>query len=272
MIAEDFVRQYHHLTVPEFQLRPFGPTELFGANSRSAPVREYSNSRFSSRHGLSYAERLKLKDLLLYTFLPRMTKKSEKSGVFKNASGYSFHNSAVPIRDMPAKTFQRVFGGKGSPVEMAQVIQIINFWRGYLTLLEGKEVPELNLIVEQYLGMDCNGFVGNYLMAKYPGLGVDPNNPEEIYHNKAKKNGVIRKSIQDLKEDDILIFDGHIAIISRVLAKASNSAMVAVSESRTRHQVHGGPQTNSLHMEYSSGGFKLSGRDPLLAIVRLQGM
>ncbi|MDX2266993.1 MAG: hypothetical protein NW208_02740 [Bryobacter sp.] len=271
MYADEFVKHYHQIVVPEFY--PGHPVHpLFGASAHPAPVREYSNVQYKSRHGISYDERVKLKNLLLYTFLPKMAKDPD-TGIVKIGSGYRLLTSWAPIDEMPAKVFQRVIGGKGSPKEMAQFIQFLNYWRCHEEYIKGKKMDKLELIVEQYLGTDCNGFVGNYIKYKYPMVDVDPNNPEEVFHNKAKKKGgVIRKSIEEVAADDIVIFPGHIGVISKVLVQLGSSAMVVFCESKTRHMVFGGPQSNILHLGFDGKKFKLEDRKEVLAIIRLPGM
>ncbi len=270
MIADDFVRQYHNLEVPEFS--PYnGPTRLYGGLRTPTPVREYSNALYTCYHGLTYAQRLDFKDALL-SFFKKMSKDPE-SGVLRVDGCYRLTCSIDPVPGIPASDFQKAFGGKAGPTLMRQFIQFINYWRCHLVKLEGKTVTDLQTIVAQYMGTDCNGFVGNYIASKYPALGVDPNNPEETYWNNSKKaGGVRRNNIADVAADDILIFSGHIAIISSVLLRAGNAAIVRVSESRSRRILHGGPQTNTLTLTYSSGSFDLSARDPLIGICRLPGM
>ncbi len=272
MLAEDFVRLYHHIKVPEFKPRPGGAEDLFGAHERAAPVREYTARHSTNRHGLSYAQRVKLKDLMLYSFLPRMAKSPERTGVMKSAAGYSLANSWAPIRDLPASTFSKVFRGKASPREMAQVIQVMNYWRYREEEIEGNDVGELAQLVEQHLGLDDTGFIYNYLRIKFQVLDVDLGPCEDAVMARARKGGVLRSKLQEVREDDLLLFEGHVAIISRVLAVGASGAMLAVSESRSGREVHGGPQTRRYHLGWSAGQFQLSGREPLVAICRLPGM
>lgn len=269
MIADDFVRQYHAIQVPEF-IPNGGPTKLYGVGAIDTPVREYSNKLYPSRHGISYSDRVALKDVLLSFFAKRA--KETDSGVYKYGSEYVLPCSNRPVQGFEKKSFMTAFGGKGSPSLLRDFIQLFNYWRGYQLRIKGKKVNEIAFLVEQYLGTDCNGFVGNYLAHKYPHLGVDPNNPEETYHNKAKKGGVIRKSLSEVAEDDIVIFKGHIGIISSVLTRTASTAMVRFSESRSRHVKYGGPQTNTLKLEYSSGSFQLEAREKVLDLIRIPGM
>lgn len=114
--------------------------------------------------------------------------------------------------------------------------------------------------------------MGNHLAHKYPHLGVDPDNPEETYHNKAKKSGVIRKRVAEVSEDGIVIFKGHIGIISSVLSRTASTAIVRFSESHSRLIKNGGPRTNTRKLEYSSGSFQLQAREKALDLVRIPGM
>ncbi|GAB4372828.1 MAG: hypothetical protein OHK0021_15130 [Bryobacter sp.] len=271
MYAEDYVKQYHNITVPEF-FSSDGAYNFYGTLATSTPVREYSNSKYTSRLGATYKERCDLKDLLLYNFLPKRAK-DPKSGIEKVGSSYRLMSSWAPIDELPASHYQRAVGGKASPSVLRKFIQFFNYWRCYRVRVEGKEVKSIAYLVAQYLGADCNGFVGNYLAEEFPELDVNPNNPEESYLTKAKKKGgVIRKAIDEIDCDDIVVFHGHIGIISRVLTRAGKSANVVFCESRTRHQVYGGPQSNILELEQTSKGFKLQGREAVLDIVRIPGM
>lgn len=270
MIADDFVRMYHAIQTPEF-IPNGGPTKLYGVGAVDAPVREYSNVRFPSRHGVSYSERMEVKNLLLFDFFPKRVKEPD-SGVIQYGSEFVLSCSNRPVQGFAKKSFMTGFAGKGSPALLQDLIQLFNYWRGYMLRVKGKKVNEIAFLVEQYLGTDCNGFVGNYLAHKYSHLGVDPNNPEETYHNKAKKGGVIRKGLAEVSEDDIVIFEGHIGIISSVLSRTASTAIVRFSESRSRHIKYGGPQTNTLKLEYSSGSFALEAREKVLALVRIPGM
>jgi hypothetical protein len=127
--------------------------------------------------------------------------------------------------------------------------------------------------VSKYLGVDCNGFVGNYIARKFPGIGAGPNNPEETFLSKAKKaGGVIRKSPNELQADDIIIYEGHISIVDSVISRSADHAMCNVSESRSAGSKNGGPRTNLLKMSFSSGNFSLPGHKAIEAIVRIPGM
>ncbi len=270
MIADDYVRMYHAIQTPEF-IPNGGPTTLYGVGSMDAPVREYSNALYPSRHGISYSDRIQVKDLLQSDFFPQRAK-DPKSGIYLCGSEYVLQCSNRPVQGFAKKAFMKVFTGKGSPSLLSGFIQLFNYWRGYMLRVKGKKVNEIALLVEQYLGTDCNGFVGNYISHKFPHLGVDPNNPEETYHRNAKKGGVIRKSLAEVAEDDIVIFKGHIGVISSVLSRTASTAIVRFSESRSRHIKFGGPQTNTLKLEYSSGSFELEAREKVLDLVRIPGM
>ena len=78
----------------------------------------------------------------------------------------------------------------------------------------------------------------------------------------------------ELATDDIIVFNGHIAMISQVTRIYETSALCQVSESRTSQKLNGGPQTNSLWIRLDKQGkFQVDGHEyEAKAIVRLSGM
>ncbi|MBI1895198.1 MAG: hypothetical protein HYZ57_13210 [Acidobacteria bacterium] len=270
MTAGDYVDEYHSIFVPDFVPWKGTGMKLWGMGILYAPVLEYSNILHTSYGGKSWTDRKEFKDHLAYSFFPKRAKESD-SGI-SDASPVRLDCSWAPLVGFPLPAFQTGFGGKGTPGLLRQMIQLISYWRAYLVYIQGKTVASVPEIVSRYLGVDCNGFVGNYLARKFPGLGVDPNNPEETYRNKARYGGVIRTSPKELQADDIIIFEGHIAIIDSVSSRASDHAMCRVSESRSARVKNGGPQTNELRIELTAGKFSVPGHKAVLDIVRIPGM
>ena len=270
MTADEYVKEYNSIVVPGFVPLGGGAAKLHGMGVIFAPVLEYCNIKHTMYSGHTWSERQEFKDYLAYTFFPKRAAESD-SGV-TSSNPVKIPGSWAPLTGFPLKAFQTGFGGKGTPGLLRQLIQLISYWRSYLVEVEGKAVAPVADVVSKYLGIDCNALVGNYLARKFPGIGVEPTNPEESYVSKAKSGGLFRKGPKELKADDIVIYEGHISILDSVISTAADHAMCNVSESRTSKEKNGGPQTNLLRMSFSSGDFSLPGHKPISAIVRIPGM
>jgi hypothetical protein len=80
----------------------------------------------------------------------------------------------------------------------------------------------------EYLGMDCNGFVGRYLKPFTPiwGLGHQ-NDPGQWYKTLKDANAQFRTMTADIEVGDVLISTNksHIGVVDRVAAKCSSPAI-----------------------------------------------
>ncbi|MEP7364752.1 MAG: hypothetical protein ABI972_15965 [Acidobacteriota bacterium] len=270
MTAADYVKQYHDITVPKFALTE-GPWRMFGGGIVATPVTEYCNARHSMYTGKSFKQRWSFYEALVRFFRDKMAKDST-SGV-NWGSGPGVVNSWAPISGFKKSEMQASFEGKAPPAKLAQTIQLISYWASYKGLVDGASTQTVPELVDDYLGMDCNGFVGNYLKEKFSNVKCKASTPEEQYLVWGKYGGVVRKGMADLAIDDVIVFDGHIAIISKVILATDKDALVEISESRTRKSKKGGPQTNSWNIRYKNGVFDIVDRDTeVKGIVRISGM
>ena len=242
MTAADFVKQYHDIVVPKFA--PFdGPWRMFGGAFVAAPVTEYCNRLHSMYTGKSFKQRWDFYEELVRFLRDKMAKDPD-SGI-QWGTGPSLVNSWAPISSFSKGDMQASFEGKAPPAKLAQTIQLISYWASHRGLMDGGFTTTVPELVNDYLGMDCNGFVGNYLKQKFANVKCKASTPEEQYLVWGKYGGVIRKGTAGLAIDDVVVFDGHIAVISKVILATEKEALVEISESRTRKMTKGGPQTNS---------------------------
>lgn len=270
MTAADYVKQYHDIVVPKFALAE-GPWRLFGGGSVAAPVTEYCNALHAMYSGKSFKDRWKFYEELVRFFRDKRAKEESSGITWGNGPGLV--NSWAPISGFNRSDMQASFEGKAPPAKLAQTIQLISYWASYRALVDGVATQTVPELVNDYLGMDCNGFVGNYLREKFANAKCKPSTPEEQYMVWGKYGGVIRKSTADLAIDDVIVFEGHIAIISKVVLATSKEALVEISESRTRKMALGGPQTNSWYIRYKDGAFDILDRDTAVkGICRIAGM
>jgi hypothetical protein len=261
----DYVLKYHHLWAVDFKPSATG-SPLRGAGAFATPVLRYSNLKYTNAAGKTPSERLAFKDHLLGFFKQRAAESG--SGVtYAKEGGYTLSCSSYPVRDFPKSSFMASFSGKGSPETLWSMIQLISYWRAYKAHVEGNMgVAMVSEIVDKYLGADCNGFVGNFLRAKFAGVKVGPSTPESNF----RTGGVYRKSPTELRAEDVIVFGGfhHVAIIDRVISTTSSEAQCVICESRSK--AHGGPQLNYFPIKFASGNFSMRG-ETLNSIVKVKG-
>ena len=168
--------------------------------------------------GNTPSERLSLKDALLRFFKDRA--KEDDSGIsYSKGDGYSLGGSHTvkPIYDFLRRDFMTSFCGKASPEMLGDMIQLIAYWRYWRINKDNKSVVPVPFIVSDYLGVDCNGFIGNYLQTKYAGNSLGPSSTEYTYHSKGKKTR--RKRFQDIRMDDVIVFEGyhHVSLVQELV-------------------------------------------------------
>lgn len=174
-------------------------------------------------------------------------------------------NRAIINESGGAVPYVNVFVGKGSTEQFATVLTLVlkykdAFVRTYgrygdvrgqcAKLLAGYRDEQwrdmLQAFSDKYLGLDCNGFVGNYVQrARLSNLG--PSNYPSEYFSRYRRN--MRKTLNDICAGDILVWANfqHIAIIDTVF-QLEPATRVNVCQSTA-----GGPQ---------QGWFSLTGNKP----------
>ncbi len=272
MTAEDYVKLLHNIEVPEFELTG-GGSQLYGWKLVKTPVTEYINSRHSSYLGKSYNDRREFKSDLMKFF--RKRSKDPKSGINESGWVVGLTCSCVPIQSVSRENVQSAVAGKVTLDTMKKVIQLLSYYRSYMVLIEKEELDPLQKLVGTYFGLDCTGLVGNYINLKYSKVDIEPNDMEETFEFRAKyKGGVVRKKTDEVKADDMIVFKGHIAIISEVIVKEAGRVLCRVCESRSRSSLKNGPQVNAKWLKQDKDGkWDLELHDAeVTSVIRLAGM
>lgn len=134
------------------------------------------------------------------------------------------------------------FNGKGTPERYARFIKAVDFWltvgckkKMYRPAAWGKvsQVPSLKQFAKDYMGVDCNCFVGGYFQQNYPDTGWDT---EAGWDNNGLYKGPKRTSVADIKELDVLVQfnskdDKHVALIDKVFDKTGSRASISIVQS-----------------------------------------
>ncbi len=134
------------------------------------------------------------------------------------------------------------FNGKGTPERYLRFLKAVDFW---LTVGCRKkifrpaswetvsQVPDLKQFAKDYMGVDCNCFVGGYFQQNYPDTGW---HVETSWDNDGFYKGPKRLSVADIKPLDVLVLynkwsDKHVALIGKVLDKTGSRANITVVQS-----------------------------------------
>lgn len=104
-----------------------------------------------------------------------------------------------------------VHTGKGSPEQIQMCLHFVAIYRLYDTKKFGADAAAgVRDYCDQYIGLDCNGFTGNF--SRETGRSKVPNSQIPYYLPKDKTKR--RTKIEDVEPNDVLIWPdfGHIAI------------------------------------------------------------
>jgi hypothetical protein len=261
--ALDYVGKYHGISVPEYSV--VSDRIEKSARTINTPVREYLNDRLSNRADNKPEKRHVLKDHLLYN--SRLL-----AGQFEIANDgrtLTVSRGGVTVLSVGLAEVSTCFFGKGTPEMLAKTIELLGLWVLYcreIRKIDTKkitvkrpdkdgnkqektfeyEIGNLQTMVDGYLGVDCNGFTGRFLKARYPLLLIEPGSTEESY---VKDKTQIRKKLADIKVDDTAVFHKHgsyhhVAMVSMVVTRSADEARVMLAESRTQHMMAGGPRSD----------------------------
>lgn len=117
----------------------------------------------------------------------------------------------------------RVYTGKGSPDEIADVVWLAHRF-GLITnpAKPRRGSKPLTQYAAEYLGLDCNGLVGNF-------LGVNPDTSIDAYAD----HGRHRTAVSEIASGDVLIsrvnnINEHIALIDEVVAPGPPTQLTIV--------------------------------------------
>lgn len=260
--AAQYVDNYHKIEVPEYVV---DAGQIKKATTMiNTPVREYLNQRYLNHAKISPKVRLRLKDLLLFNLDAVFKGHLDVAGI-KRSPTLTISKDGKALLTVRKGEVATCFYGKGTPKMLAKTIELMQLWIVVCTEILKKdsvkvkaggeqhtiEIEDLQTMVDSFLGVDCNGFTGHYLKAKFPALRISSGTHEYVY---ASEEAFNRKKIADIKVDDTAVMYRkghyhHVAMVSQVLWYHPDEMLLMLAESRTMDMVHGGPQVNMWHVK-----------------------
>lgn len=268
---------YHKLVV---SLNELGTTTV--------DVHRYQNNdaKLKSNAFLGNAEALKHKDQLVgkMTAESKQEKKlatakpdpADAGGIMgpfnavASAIGSAVHLSNSEVLRRLRPTMMTVHSGKGSPEEIATALHLVAKYKLYDKKIadEGAGVRDY---CDKYIGLDCNGFVGNY--ARTIGKSKVPNTPIGSYASKTN----MRTKLEDVQADDVLVWTdhGHIAVIHSIeplgVGPDGKPARDCIVVEATAGNPSGSPTTKHGGLQHSTYSIRRVGADHVFVVERPKG-
>lgn len=250
----EYMKRYTNLTVP--------PDVDNGCAAATVNVHCYRNNGLRGNLGTQAAVKgggpkdalvQKLKELLKVHHLPAAPT------VAATANGKSI--------SVDVKKVVRTFVGKGSPDEISDILWLARRLHlvEYHNIVGGTQKHvrldatwSFQHYCDDYIGLDCNGFVGNYVQHVMERPNFEPSTRIQDYPPRAKH----RAKIDEIQPLDILIWTdyGHIAIIDSVDAvdaDGSRTCTVVESTASFTGGLHCGPYTFKPHGKTVSKEFRV---------------
>jgi hypothetical protein len=122
------------------------------------------------------------------------------------------HLSNAEILSQLRSKMMDLHSGKGSPDEIAAALHLVSRYKLYDPRFAASPAAGVRDYCDKYIGLDCNGFVGNY--ARALGKAKVPNT--EIVHYAS--TGDRRTRIEKIEPNDVLVWPdfGHLAVIHSI--------------------------------------------------------
>jgi hypothetical protein len=197
---------------------------------------------------------------------------TEDALVIKDAL-MSLDHGNILARAGGASRYVSVFVGKGSPDAIGDVLTMLYDYSDKFIARFGKSSgparkcanwladddltweETMQKITSEFIGLDCNGFVGNWAQKTDHSLKLEPGSPPRGFFDRHK---TIRKSVDDITAGDVVVWANfcHIAAIDGEAGGGSPLFNMCQSAG-------GGPRINEYSIRVSSPGkFRLSGGYP----------
>jgi hypothetical protein len=234
MMPQEFEKLYTNLVVPLAGLKIEGSAKVLDATSTvSVTVSDYQNSGGYYGSGGNLAK---------FTDQTRAAKDSLVSK-FRQVENKALICGGTFPRDFSETSIVKAHSGKGSPWEIRGVLQLVAHFGQESQPSQFDSINKIHDKLKDYckkwIGLDCNGFVGNYaaLMAEFYKKPVGNLGPETYIGMFAwppyKENPKLRTELAKVKECDVMVWlstpivHGHLVIINSLgTADVENGVMI----------------------------------------------
>jgi hypothetical protein len=141
---------------------------------------------------------------------------------------------ASPPLNTTTGTIARVFAGKGTPDQIRDVLRLVSLWQSTQGPGHADPTYELRRFAHEFMGVDCNGFVGTYLRSQFPMSPLGPEFDIGSVHSYAHE----RFSLGDIQPVDLVVSHGagHVAIIGSIVSQSENEVRCMLCQSRSPNQ------------------------------------
>lgn len=205
-----------------FQVRYLSIRYQGAKGPQIAAVRSYRSGDVGKKELASQA----YNDLLRYL---------QKTGKYKEAT----HDLHAGI--LPGEKLRGAFNGKASAETCADVLRLVDHY------IANADMPyqkfgwsHKNVSVQDYadwyLGLDCNGFVGQYFQYNYAGLSsIGPSTSCNDFDSWGH-HGEKRSSLEEIRPLDVLVREGgsgtrHVALVESIQTAGSKTATIRLVHS-----------------------------------------
>jgi hypothetical protein len=171
-----------------------------------------------------------------------------------------------------APGMMRVHCGKGSPEEIQICLHLIAVFGLYDKKKFGTDsAAGVQDYCDKYIGLDCNGFVGN--LARELKLAKEPETPIPYYAPKHRR----RARIEDVQPNDVLVWtdNGHIAVIDDIDSFVGSSGGKPARDCTVVEATAGNPSgakaTADGGLQHSTYSIRSVGKDLVFNVERPKG-
>ncbi len=164
-----------------------------------------------------------------------------------------------------------IHSGKGSPEEIANALHLIAKYKLFDKKFATDPAAGVRDYCDKYIGLDCNGFVGNY--ARATGRTKTPDTPIGEYAPKS----ALRSRIEDVQPDDVMVWPdhGHITVIHSIdpvtTGPDGKPARDCVVVESTAANPSGGTLTKHGGLQHSTYSIRSVGKDKIFHVERPKG-
>ncbi len=136
-----------------------------------------------------------------------------------------FASKMKVLSDLPAQRLVDVFTGKGRIGDIALALRLVV--RYGVVGTTGDVEGELQKVCDEHIGLDCNGFVGNWASSNGIttfGAQTAPLDIGRAYPDK-------RKTLKDMQALDVIVWSNHVAVLEDTSVGTDESEVCDVAES-----------------------------------------